>query len=243
MLNLVLFRHMCAKRDSETTFSRKIVSLLNKKRIIETNSLQEFLDGRSRRSVFRDLSGIQYLSSMTHAGKYITLPHIPQFDANGLWFFRDIGFSVNGTIQGAIHRVVIESDAGRTHEELKEIFRVRIHNALIALIKGGRLTRELFGEAERFLYLSGDTLRSRKQLEKRKLISQSMATLAIEQTLSSLVVIQILVEIIRSGENHVSTSDVYRRLKNMNGGEITPQQVEFVFTRYEIGIKKTPRSG
>lgn len=231
---------MCANTNSETEFSRKIVSLLNKKRVVETESLQKFFDGRSRRSVFRDLSGLKYLTSMTHAGRYITLPHIPQFDDNGLWFFQDIGFSVNGPvkgIQGAIHRVVSESDAGQTHEELKKIFRVRIHNALIELINTKRLARVSFGVAERYLYLSAKTVCARKQLERRKRLRHSMT---IEKNLSPLVVIQVLVEIVRSGDLHVKASDLCDRMRRA-GVEITVEQVDSVLARYDLGLKKTPR--
>lgn len=229
---------MCAKRDGKTGFSKEIVSLLNKNHVIETDSLREYFSGRSRRSVFRDLSSIEHLSSMTHAGRSITLPHIPQFDANGLWFFREIGFSVDGAIKGTIQRIVSESDAGKTPKELKKIFRVRIHNVLIGLIRKKKLTRVPIGDAERNLYLSADTLSARKQLEKRQTFLQNMT---IEQTLSPLVVIQVLAEIIRSGEIHVGAPGILERL-HQAGVEITIEQVNYVFSRYGIGVKKTPRS-
>ncbi|MGK5086192.1 hypothetical protein WDW86_01430 [Bdellovibrionota bacterium FG-2] len=225
---------MCAKLRRKTIFQQKIVSLLNKSSVIETDSLREYFSGRSRRSVFRDLAGIEHLSSMTHAGRYITLPHVPQFDANGLWFFRDIGFSINGSIKKAIQRVVSESDAGFTHKELKRVFHVRLHNSLVELVRTKKLTRQLISDNGLNLYLSGDPLSSRKQLENRNAFANDTA---VQQNLPPLVVIQVLVEIIRGGEVHINDSDVFSRLCRA-GAELTSEQVHAVFVRYGIGVKK-----
>lgn len=229
---------MCAKSIPKTSFQQKIISLLNKNSVLETDSLREHFSGRSRRSVFRDLAGIEHLSSMTHAGRFITLPHIPQFDAKGLWFFRDIGFSVDGSIKGAIHKVVSESDAGFTHKELKKIFHARIHNALIELIRMKKLSRVLIDDTGLNLYLSANQLNARKQLEKRETFSRDLAS---EKELPPWVVIQVLVEVIRCGEIHVEGVVVFNRLHKA-GGELTLEQVNDVFIRYGIGVKKTPRS-
>ena len=50
-------------------------------------------------SVFRRLRELGYLSSYTHNGRYYTLAGVPDFDENGLWFHRGIGFSQVGTLK------------------------------------------------------------------------------------------------------------------------------------------------
>jgi hypothetical protein len=73
---------------------------------MDMNTLLNALDGRSRRSVFRDLTTIGYLSSYTHTGRYYTLVHIPEFDEHGLWFFQGVGFSKAGTLKSTITELV-----------------------------------------------------------------------------------------------------------------------------------------
>jgi len=58
--------------------------------------------GRSRRSLYRDLSEIGYLSSYTHAGRYYTLTDIPDFDDAGLWWHQGVGFSKAGTLKSTV---------------------------------------------------------------------------------------------------------------------------------------------
>ena len=41
----------------------------------------------------RDISELKAITSYTHRGKFITLPNIPEFDRNGIWFNTDIGFT------------------------------------------------------------------------------------------------------------------------------------------------------
>ena len=77
----------------------QIKSRLKRKKVLDMKELQEVLRGRSRRSVFRDLSKAGYLTSYTHVGRYYTLADIPAFDEQGLWFYRDIGFSRAGTLK------------------------------------------------------------------------------------------------------------------------------------------------
>ena len=41
----------------------------------------------------RDIKNLRGITSYTHRGKLITLPNIPIFDKNGIWFYKDIGFT------------------------------------------------------------------------------------------------------------------------------------------------------
>ena len=72
----------------------------------------------SRMSVLRRLCALGYLSSYTHTGRYYTLASIPQFDADGLWRWEQVGFSRHGTLKATVQRLVETSDAGCTQREL-----------------------------------------------------------------------------------------------------------------------------
>jgi hypothetical protein len=226
---------MCAITNKDLNFPRKIIALLNEKRVIETDSLREMFHDRSRRSIFRDLSCIDYISSITHAGRYITLPHIPKFDEHGLWFFNNIGFSKDQSVKDAICRVVNGSDAGKTHEELKNLFHVRIHNALVELMRRKKLSRVPFGSTEWYLYLSADEPNARLQLEKRNKISQAFP---IDQTISPLVAIKLLVEVIKWGGVLVDASAIHSRMRSSDVN-VTIEQVNYLIAHYGIGVKKT----
>ena len=69
----------------------RLIQLFRRNQIMDFDSIAKEAKERSRRSIYRDLASIGYRTSFTHAGGYYTLTDIPQFDANGLWFFKDIG--------------------------------------------------------------------------------------------------------------------------------------------------------
>jgi hypothetical protein len=122
---------------------RKVLKKLFKKaRVATLDELFEVLETRSRVTVFRRLKEMGYLSSFTHNGRYYTLTELPDFDERGLWFFRNIGFSRAGTLKETTFELVETSFEGRTHEELKNLLRVRVHNTLLTLVREGRIGRE-----------------------------------------------------------------------------------------------------
>ncbi len=85
--------------------NQQITQLFQRHRVMDIKSLMKTTK-RSRRSLFRDLSELNYLSSYSHAGRYYTIPGIPQFDKNGLWFFNNIGFSQAITLKSAVTNFV-----------------------------------------------------------------------------------------------------------------------------------------
>jgi hypothetical protein len=70
--------------------ARRLVKLFHRHRVMDMKSLMKATE-RARRSLFRDLSELNYLSSYTHAGRYYTLPDLPQFDENGPGSFTALG--------------------------------------------------------------------------------------------------------------------------------------------------------
>jgi len=217
------------------SYLRKIRRLLNNKSTVDISVLREHLSGRSRRSIFRDLSKIKYLASFTHSGRYFTLPSIAQFDSRGLWFVGEIGFSRHGTLKATIVRIVGEADAGHIHEELEEMFHVRVHNVLLDLVKTGQITRELFGNSNVYLYLSSERGLARRQLQKRLSFCKIDD---IAKSTPPLLVVSVLVEVIRDINVRVSASEIWQRLQKQ-GDTVRLEQVEYVFARYGIGVKKT----
>ena len=92
---------MDGKINLENVFRRRL--------IIDMQTLQRLCKGRSKRSLFRDLSLLGYFSSYSHAGKYYTLTNIPNFDECGLWHYKDVSFSKNGVDYNDIYKGGVKS--------------------------------------------------------------------------------------------------------------------------------------
>ena len=63
-------------------------------------------------SVRRFLKQVGYFRSYTHNGKWYTLHDSPDFDRDGLWHYRGIGFSRHGSLTATIDHLVGHSPAG-----------------------------------------------------------------------------------------------------------------------------------
>jgi hypothetical protein len=71
-------------------------------------------------SVRRFLNQIGYSRSYTHNGKWYTLRDSPQFDPEGLWHYRGIGFSKLGSLTATITHLVSRSPIGLSARELAQ---------------------------------------------------------------------------------------------------------------------------
>jgi len=216
----------------------QVVRLLKHKRVVDMKTLQEALGGRSRRSVFRDMELVGYLSSYSHAGRYYTLASIPEFSEQGLWFRGDIGFSRAGTLKETAVVQVEQTPEGRTHDELHNLLRVRVHNTLLGLIRDGRIGREhLDGK---YLYVSADPKRAAEQIAERRelraLLAEALRVLTDEE------VVEVLVEALRAAPQIPAPDEVARRLV-ARGVRLEPHHVEQVYKEHHlVPGKKTARS-
>lgn len=187
----------------------------------------------STRTAIRTLCVIGYLSSYSHAGKYYTLRTIPRFNSQGLWFYRDIGFSKRGTLREAVVDMVRRSPAGFTHEELSGILRIRVHDTLRALVQESLLRRDLVDG----VYVYSDKVRKvgKAQLVKRRRTRSIPSRKPLPVDMSG--VIQILLAVLNRPK--ASTSEISATLR-AKGMLITKEQVREVFSHYNIGKKTKP---
>jgi hypothetical protein len=142
---------------------KKLENFIKSRRVVEMRDLFEAVESTSRMTVFRRLSGVEYLCSYTHAGRYYTLFDIARFDSDGIWFYDDIGFSQNGSLKNTVTYLVDNGDGGKFHSDLERQLRVRVHNVLLDLVRSKQIKRTKF--EGQFLYLSTDKARSTKQNE------------------------------------------------------------------------------
>jgi len=215
---------------------KKIESFIKSRRVVEMRDLFEVVQSTSRMTVFRRLSGISYLCSYSHAGRYYTHKDIARFNIDGLWFYDSIGFSQNGSLKKTVTFLVHSSDVGRFHWDLERQLRVRVHNVLLDLVKSGQIDRMKF--AGQYLYLSTDEARRKKQLEQRDKLSTQLRGVPV--VISELMVIEILAELVRQSERHPQADQVASALA-IRGLPIAENDVAAVFDHYDIE-KKTPDS-
>jgi hypothetical protein len=198
--------------------------------------LFEVVQSTSRMTVFRRLSGVEYLCSYTHTGRYYTLFDIARFDSDGIWFYDDIGFSQNGSLKNTVTYLVDNGDGGKFHSDLQRQLRVRVHNVLLDLVRSKQIKRTKF--EGQFLYLSSDKARSTKQIEQRDKLSKQLRRIPV--FITEPMVIEVLAEVIRQSKKHPRADQVASALA-IRGLPIAEKDVMTVFDHYDIE-KKTPDS-
>lgn len=215
---------------------KKLENFIKSRRVVQMRDLFEVVESTSRMTVFRRLSGVEYLCSYTHAGRYYTLFDIARFDSDGIWFYDDIGFSQNGSLKNTVTYLVDNGDGGKFHSDLQRQLRVRVHNVLLDLVRSKQIKRTKF--EGQFLYLSSDKARSTKQVEQRDKLSKQLRRIPVYITES--IVIEILAEVIRQSKRHLRVDQVASALA-IRGLPIAEKDVMTVFDHYDIE-KKTPDS-
>ena len=215
---------------------KKLENFIKSRRVVQMRDLFEVVQTNSRMTVFRRLSGVEYLCSYTHAGRYYTLFDIARFDSDGIWFYDDIGFSQNGSLKNTVTYLVDNGDGGKFHSDLQRQLRVRVHNVLLDLVRSKQIKRTKF--EGQFLYLSSDKARSTKQIEQRDKLSKQLRRIPVFITES--IVIEILAEVIRQSKRHPRADQVASALA-IRGLPIAQNDVMTVFDHYDIE-KKTPDS-
>jgi len=139
---------------------------LQEKKIATLNDLKSVIGTTVSMTVFRKLKELGYLSSCSHRGKYYTLESIPEFDSSGLWRIDGILFTKFGTLLDTVEHFVLQSKAGYTSIELREMLLLEVKEQLMQLWVETRISREIFDGL--YVYTSGDNSRREQQLFCRK---------------------------------------------------------------------------
>ena len=211
---------------------KKLENFIKSRRVVQMRDLFEVVQSTSRMTVFRRLSGVEYLCSYTHAGRYYTLFDIARFDSDGIWFYDDIGFSQNGSLKNTVTYLVDNGDGGKFHSDLQRQLRVRVHNVLLDLVRSKQIKRTKF--EGQFLYLSSDKARSTKQIEQRDKLSKQLRRIPV--FITEPMVIEILAEVIRQSKKHPRADQVASALA-IRGLPIAEKDVMTVFDHYDIEKK------
>ena len=138
-------------RNSNIALER-LRRLFAKRTVATIDELKKTVGTVTDLTVFRKLKELDYCTSYSHRGRFYTLREFAEFDEDGLWWHRSIGFSSRGTLVATAEALVDASDAGYSVEELDAIVRVGTKDVLPKLLREKRLRRTRIGT--RHVYFS-----------------------------------------------------------------------------------------
>ena len=145
----------------------KLAEALHRLTVATLPDLCAVLGDCSASTVKRKLKQLDYLCSYSHRGKFYTLRARAQFDADGLWFHKDIRFSRHGTLRTTARTLVGASPFGYRAVELDGVLQVRTLDALAHLVRNGHLARVRI--QGRSVYCCADPKRQQHQVAARRI--------------------------------------------------------------------------
>jgi hypothetical protein len=225
-LGYIALLYQEADMPADTQPSQRLVSLFTKQPCWMIEPLAAEMD-YSIPSVRRFLSRTGYYSSFTHNGKWYTLHSIPRFSRDGLWFYRDIGFSRAGSLPNTLLVLTSRSPAGMRAEMLGEKLRCRCHTILVQLCRRGKLQREKAGRS--YVYLAADPHIATGQRRAMALKDLPPAPLPAE------IAVLVLVAFIRNPQ--ASFKQLAKTLSTTQNVTVDAVQIERFFDLH--GLKKT----
>ena len=119
-------------------------------------------------TVRRRLKKWNTYTSINKNGGYYTLPHIPVFDANGLWRCQSVLFSKHGNLKQTIIWLIRQSQTGLSAGEIAKIVDLTASSSFFSQIKSAAgISREK--HHGRFVYFSDSVQSAHRQKRKRML--------------------------------------------------------------------------
>lgn len=149
----------------ETFRATALIQMFRRRKIATMTEMKSALGTSVDMTVFRKLKTLEYLTSYSHGGRYYALRELVEFDRKGLWTCRGARFSKHGTLLDTAANFVHQTDAGVFAPELAAELGVEVNDALLKLVRDGRVARERL--AGLFLYCSRGPTRRRRQLASR----------------------------------------------------------------------------
>ena len=168
MIEFLFVRRYSIIMRLEQYRAKDLIKLFRKNKIATMDELKEMLGTQADATIFRKLCELPYRTSYSHRGRYYTLDDMADYDEWGLWSYREVWFSLRGSLMATAEALVEESDAGFFVMELENVLNVEAKGALLKLTRQGRLSREQI--TGRFLYCSQEPTRRKLQVRARRIL-------------------------------------------------------------------------
>ena len=203
-------------------------------RIIREDKIQSFETILSKMdcssiTIGRDIKTIGAITSYTHRGKYITISDIPDFDENGIWFYKKIGFAKFKNSLDLIISIINAKEA-ITKEDIEEILKIQISKQIQILLKHDRLHRVKLGA--KYFYLSEELARNKKR-QKQFLPIDIEAYYDIKVNITDLIAV---LKIILT-EHKIDISNMQKLIEKYTL-QIPVKKIEQLILRYDLSSKK-----
>ncbi|MGA1825646.1 MAG: hypothetical protein ACMUIP_13385 [bacterium] len=179
----------------------------------------------------RDIKSISGITSYTHRGKFITLLNIPIFDENGIWFYKEIGFTKFKNSLDLIINIINRSKEGITQEELEKLLKIKISKQIQILLRQNRLNRVKLGS--RYCYLSEELAKDRE----RRIQSLNIT---IEEHYDKKIKISDLIAVLKVVllEHTINMDDLESLIKK-HSLDVSVRKLEQLLMKYNLSEKKT----
>jgi hypothetical protein len=183
-------------------------------------------------TVHRLLKEVGYFRSYTHNGKWYALATTPRFDHDGIWRYKEIGFSKQRSLTATIRHLIGRSPAGLAARELGEKLRHPCHAVLSIMHRAGEIDRIKIGGE--FRYLATQARTNRRQ--RAQVFMEQKPDLPVP--LSAQAAVFVLVEYINNLE--LSFEQLAHNVEKHRHISVTPESIRCLFK--EQGVKKTPET-
>jgi hypothetical protein len=144
----------------------RLTDLLRQQTIATMPQLKNALGTSVTFTVLRKLAPLGYRTSYSHGGTYYTLDSLAQYDELGLWSYRNVHFSRQGTLVNTAATLVTHAPAGYFTHELDAVLHVATKDALRQLVEQERLDRRKL--AGRYWYGAKERQRRQEQWAARQ---------------------------------------------------------------------------
>ena len=211
--------------DALSQTTQKLVRALRKRKMLSLKDLCKTANCCSM-TVWRSLRTVGYYTSFSHNARYWTLTETPRFNNDGLWFYRDVGFSVHGTLPRILLPLIDSSAMGMTPREVSERLRVRVQNQLHDAFVQGQVHRISWERTQ--LYVSADPRVQTQQLQRHQEHSEAQDPVSDGHTIA------ILVELVRTPH---SSAKRIAAILGTQGLHVTTPTVQRIIDRYDLRKK------
>ncbi len=151
--------------------------------------LQQALHGASRTTTFRYLRQVSYRRSYNCNGRFYTHFDPQRFDRFGLLSIGTARFSRDRTLTRTVPRLITESEAGWTDQELRSLLHVPVRPFLLSALRAELVQRDTLHGV--FVYFAADDPLAQRQREQR--LQRRPRSVALDSPL----VIEVLLAVIR----------------------------------------------
>jgi hypothetical protein len=178
----------------------------------------------SPRTAWRRRRDLNAIASYNHNAKYHTLPDIPRFDDNGIWRYKDIGFSRFGNLTRTVQHLVGTAPEGLTAQQLCALLGVSAPSLYTFF-------RSLPGIVHQHMGRTLVFFSAQEQIKARQMVCHCDRAFP----LRSIDAVDVLADRIRHPDD--SIEQTARRLRARNAA-ITPEAIRMLLARHGI-VKKT----